>query len=241
MFEASIQRHIRYSLAKDARQLSGGEWFRAVALAVRDRLVERMLETEARYARADVKRIYYLSLEFLMGRALGNNLTNLGLAEPWRAALDQLGVDLEAVRVTEGDAALGNGGLGRLAACFLDSLATLGRPGYGYGINYQYGLFRQDIENGYQREHPDNWLAESCPGLIERPDAACHVPIYGRVVHGGGPAGHLTPRWVDVRVIVGVPHDMPVIGYGGHTVNFLRLYSARASDEFEMAIFNDGD
>lgn len=174
-----------------------------------------------------------------MGRVLGNSLTNLGLAEPCRTALDQLGVDLEAVRGSEGDAALGDGGLGRLAACFLDSLATLGRPGYGYGINCQYGLFCQDIENGYQREHPDNWLAESCPWLIERPDAACRVPIYGRVVHGDGSAGHLTPRWV--RVIVGVPHDMPVIGYGGHTVNFLRFYFARASDEFEMAIFNDGD
>lgn len=240
-FADSIRRHIRYSLAKEVRGLSGADWFRAVALAVRDLLVERMLETEARFARADAKRFYYLSLEFLIGRALGNNLNNLGLAEPCRAALDQLGVDLEALRGTEGDPALGNGGLGRLAACFLDSLATLGLPGYGYGINYQYGLFRQEIVNGYQREQPDTWLADPYPWLIERAEDACVVPIYGRVVTTQDQAGHLQPRWLDCRRLVGVPQDLPVVGYGGQTVNFLRLYSARASNEFDMAIFNDGD
>ena len=234
-FKDAVQRHIRYSLARPPRDLSGSEWFRAFALAVRDLLVDRMLETEARYEEADVKRLYYLSLEFLMGRALGNNLQNLGLADLCRAAADEIGVNLEAVRGTEMDAALGNGGLGRLAACFLDSLATLGMPGYGYGINYQYGLFRQEITDGYQRERPDNWLTEPSPWLIERPEEACVVPVYGRVSLDGH------SRWTEHRLIIGVPHDMPVAGYGGRTVNSLRLYSARASDEFDISIFNTGD
>ncbi len=240
-FKDVIQRHIRYSLAKPPRDLSGSEWFRAVALAVRDLLVDRMLETEARYEYADAKRLYYLSLEFLMGRALGNNLNNLGITNLCRAAADEMGINLEAVRGTEGDAALGNGGLGRLAACFLDSLATLGMPGYGYGIRYDYGLFRQEIDNGYQREKPDNWLAEPSPWLIERPGEACAVPVYGAVSGGANAHEHARGVWTNWRIIVGVPHDMPVVGYGGHTVNFLRLYSARASDEFDIAIFNDGD
>jgi starch phosphorylase len=240
-FKDSVQRHIRYSLAKSQSNLSGNDWFRAFALAVRDLLVERMLETEARYEQADAKRLYYLSLEFLMGRALGNNLNNLGISELCRAAADEIGVNLEAVRGTEWDAALGNGGLGRLAACFLDSLASLDMPGYGYGIRYDYGLFRQEIDGGHQREKPDNWLTEPSPWLIERPEEACVVPVYGRVTGGPTEPGHRHRAWNDWRVIVGVPHDMPVVGYGGHTVNFLRLYSARASDEFDIAIFNDGD
>ena len=242
--ERAIRRHARYSLGHDLPQSASGpsnELFQAVALALRDGLVDRMLASEARYDRHDVKRLYYLSMEFLMGRALGNNLRNLRLGESYAEALAALGVDLDEVCEQEPDAALGNGGLGRLAACFLDSLATLGLAGYGYGINYEYGLFRQSIVRGEQRERPDNWLATPCPWEIARPDQACVVPLYGHVEHARDRDGGYNPMWLGWQMLVGVPHDMPIVGYGGNTVNVLRLYSARASDEFDMAIFNDGD
>ena len=240
-FQRALHHHLRYSLGKHPEALSVHDRYLGTALAVRDWLVDRMLETDARYDAVDAKRVYYLSLEFLMGRSLGNNLVNLGILELGRGLLQDLGADLEEVRDAEHDAALGNGGLGRLAACFLDSLATLGMPGYGYGINYEFGLFRQEISGGYQREKPDNWFAEHCPWLLERPDEACQIPVYGRVEHGADRRGHYNPQWMDWQLIVGVPHDMPVVGYGGRTVNVLRLYSARASDDFDMEIFNAGD
>jgi len=243
--ERAIRRHARYALAcelGDGPAASDSPpLYQALALTLRDQLVDRMLATEARYERQDVKRLYYLSMEFLMGRALGNTLCNLGLTDAAAQAMLALGADLEEVREAEPDAALGNGGLGRLAACFLDSLATLGLAGYGYGINYEYGLFRQSIVRGEQRERPDNWLASPTPWQIARPDQACVVPLYGRIEHGTDRDGHYNPMWLDWQVIVGVPHDMPIVGYGGDTVNVLRLYSARASDEFDMAIFNSGD
>jgi starch phosphorylase len=215
--------------------------FRAVALAVRDLLVDKMLETEQRYARGDAKRLYYLSIEFLMGRSLGNNLHNLGIYDYCRDVLLKMGVDLDELEESEDDAALGNGGLGRLAACFLDSLATLGMPGYGVGINYEYGLFKQEMDNGYQREKPDNWLAHGTPWEIERPDEAHIIPVYGRVEHSVDRDGQYNPMWLDWRVLIGVPYDMPIVGYGGETVNFLRLYSARSSRDFDIQIFNAGD
>jgi starch phosphorylase len=141
----------------------------------------------------------------------------------------------------ETDAPLGNGGLGRLAACFMESLATLGMPAYGYGINYQFGLFRQESENGYQKERPDQWLCNNSPWLIERSGETCTIPVYGRIEPGLDRWGAYNPMWVDWQVIVGVPHDVPVAGYGGATVNNMRLYSARASDEFDMEIFSEGD
>ncbi|HJY82280.1 MAG TPA: glycogen/starch/alpha-glucan phosphorylase, partial [Candidatus Binatia bacterium] len=239
--QESIHQHVRYSLGKAWDSLSGSDLFLAVALTVRDQLIDGLLETEKRYQKADAKRLYYLSIEFLMGRSLGNNLYNLGILDLCREALLGMGVDLEEVRESEGDAALGNGGLGRLAACFLDSLATLGMPGYGYGINYEYGLFKQEIDNGYQKEKPDNWLAYASPWEIERPDEACLVPVYGWIEHSVDRYGHYNPMWMDWKVLIGVPHDMPIVGYGGRTVNFLRLYSARSSYEFDMQIFNEGD
>ena len=239
--QESIQRHARYSLGKNWRDLSARDRFNAVALAVRDQLVDRMLETEERYRKTDSKRLYYVSIEFLIGQSLGTNLHNLGIRESCRQALCNLGADLAELEDSEPDAALGNGGLGRLAACFLDSLATLGMPGYGYGINYEYGLFKQEIDNGYQREKPDNWLAQSSPWQIARPDEACVVPVYGRIEHGVDRKGAYNPMWMDWKVLIGVPCDMPVAGYGGRTVNFLRLYSARSSHDFDMGIFNDGD
>src|SRR6266446_7408906 len=239
--QASIRHYVRYALGKEWQHLSGAELFRAVALAVRDRLVDRMLATEARYRQAHAKRLYYLSIEFLMGRSLSNNLYNLGLFDLCKEALRTLGVDLAMVEESERDAALGNGGLGRLAACFLDSLATLDMPGYGYGIHYEYGLFQQEISNGYQQERPDSWLASGTPWEIERIDEACLIPVYGRIEHALDRDGQYNPMWMDWKILIGVPYDMPIVGYGGRTVNYLRLYSARSSAEFDMQIFNAGD
>ena len=237
----TIERHARYSLGKHWRDLTARSRFDAVALAVRDRMVDRMLETEERHRRTDPKRVYYLSIEFLVGQSLGTNLLSLGIRESCEEALISLGTSLGEIEASEPEAALGNGGLGRLAACFLDSLATLGMPGYGYGINYEYGLFKQEIDNGYQREKPDNWLAHGSPWQIARPDEACLVPVYGRIEHSIDRKGSYNPMWMDWKVLVGVPYDMPIVGYGGQTVNYLRLYSARASHDFDMKIFNHGD
>jgi glycogen phosphorylase len=200
-----------------------------------------MLATEARYQQAHAKRLYYLSIEFLMGRSLRNNLDNLGLYELCEQSLRDFGVDLADVEENERDAALGNGGLGRLAACFLDSLATLGMPGYGYGIYYEYGLFQQELRNGYQGEKPDNWLAYGTPWEIERTDEACVIPVYGRIEHTLDRNGQYNPMWMDWKILIGIPHDFSIVGYGGQTVNYLRLYSARSSADFDMQIFNAGD
>ena len=192
----SICRHAQYSLAQPWESLSRHQIFECVSLAIRDVSVDRLLESERRYQQADAKRLHYLSIEYLPGRFLDNNLINLGLQAVCREALQQLGVDLDVVTDDERDAALGNGGLGRLAACFLDSLATLGMPGYGYGINYEYGLFRQEISQGGQVEKPDNWLAAPSPWEIERPEEACLVPVYGRIEHGVDRAGDDNPMWL---------------------------------------------
>ncbi len=240
-FKESVLRHVRYSLGKDFEELGEREIGQAVSLAVRDRIIDRMLATDRRWRAEDRKRVAYLSMEFLVGRSLGNNLINLGLDEICRDALVELGLDLEEVREGELDAALGNGGLGRLAACFLDSLATLDLPACGYGINYEFGLFRQEIHDGWQVERPDAWTRDGTPWLLERPDEAVLVPLYGQLEEVDGPDGKAESIWVDWDVLIGVPHDMPVVGYGGKTVNKLRLYSARASDDFDMSIFNQGD
>jgi starch phosphorylase len=240
-FRESIERHARYSLAQPWETLSARQALECVSLAVRDLMVDRRFETEQRYRQADAKQLYYLSIEYLLGRMLTNNLTNLGIYDLCRDALRHMGVSLDAIEDAERDAALGNGGLGRLAACFLDSLATLDMPGYGYGINYEYGLFRQEVDNGDQKEKPDNWLAFGTPWEIERPDEACLVPVYGRIEHGVDRSGRDNPMWLEWRLLIGVPHDVLVVGYGGRTVNLLRLFSARSSRDFDMQIFNTGD
>ncbi len=236
--DEALHRYARYTLGKKWADLSKRDMLLALTLAVRERLLDAMIETEERYSQADAKRIYYLSLEFLIGRSLENNLCNLGILDETRETLGGLGFDFEEVEEREPDAALGNGGLGRLAACFLDSMATLGMPGYGYGISYEYGLFKQEIQNGYQKEKPDHWLAQGSPWRIERPDEACRIPIFGRIEQTDGGT---STSWVDQREIVGVPRDMLIVGYGARTVNCLRLYSARSSQEFDMDIFNQGD
>jgi glycogen phosphorylase len=241
LFNKLIDHHIRFSLAKLRIDLSKHDWYRATALVVRDMLVEKMLATRQRFDRSNAKKLYYLSLEFLIGRSLENNLFNLGIIDTCRDFLAENGIDLQILFDEEPDAALGNGGLGRLAACFLDSLATLDLPGYAYGINYEYGLFRQEIRGGYQLERPDAWQRETSPWLVPRPEQSCRIPVYGRIEHRIDKKGEYNPIWVDWRILVGVPSDLPVAGFGGRTVNFVRLYSAGASDEFDMQIFNAGD
>lgn len=240
-FREAFTRHAVQNLGRPWEELSPVDRFNAVALAVRDRLIVGALETEKRYCEQGCKRLYYLSIEYLIGQSLGANLRNLGLYAACREAVAGLGADLREIENSEPDAALGNGGLGRLAACFLDSLATLGMPGYGYGINYEYGLFRQEIDDGCQRELPDNWLAQGSPWQIPRPDEICLVPIYGHIEHAVDRQGVYNPMWMGWRTLVGSPYDMLIPGYGGRTVHALRLYSARASHEFDMQIFNDGD
>ena len=236
-----IEEQLRYEFAKSIGEATPDELFRAAATALRPTIIDRLISTGQRYQDAHAKSIYYLSMEFLLGRSLGNNLRNLRLYGLLDEAFASLGVSLADALEAEPDAALGNGGLGRLAACFLDSLATLHMPGFGYGINYEFGLFRQEIEQGHQKEQPDYWASARSPWLIERLDEACVIPIYGRVEHGHDRNGNYNPMWLDWQVLVSVPHDVPIVGPGGETVNFLRLFSARASDEFDISIFNSGD
>ena len=237
----SIQQILRNLFAKRTSNATPDELFRATSAALRPRIVDALLQTEARFRAANAKSVYYLSMEFLLGRSLRNNLEALGLYGPIEGALAELDVRLSDVLEIEPDAALGNGGLGRLAACFLDSLASLHMPGYGYGINYEFGLFRQEIDDGHQKERPDYWASEHSPWLIEHLDQAVVVPIYGRIEHGCDRNGNYNPMWMDWKVLIGVPHDLPIIGQDARTVNTLRLFSARASDEFDIGIFNAGD
>src|SRR5579863_45038 len=236
-----IKQQIRNQFAKAPGEATPDELFRATAAALRPALVDGLLESSARFMAADAKSVYYLSMEFLLGRSLGNNLQNLGIYKTIEAALAELGLTLSDTLEAEPDAALGNGGLGRLAACFLDSLASLHMAGYGYGINYEFGLFRQEIEDGRQKERPDYWASAQSPWLIEHQDEAYVIPVYGRVEHGQDRNGKYNPMWLDWKVLIGVPHDLPIVGHDGRTVNTLRLFSARASDEFDIKIFNDGD
>jgi starch phosphorylase len=240
-FKNLVHHYLKYSVGKVWENASQHDLFNAVAFAVRERLIDVMLNTEKRYHQGDFKKLYYLSMEFLMGRSLGNNLYNLEIYDLCKDALTDMGIDIEELRESEQDAALGNGGLGRLAACFLDSIATLNMPGYGYGINYEFGLFKQEIDNGHQKEKPDHWFSERSPWLLERPEEKCTIPIYGRIEHAEDREGNYNPMWMDWKILIGVPHDMPIVGYGGFTVNYLRLFSARSSDEFDMQIFNEGD
>src|SRR5438270_1671789 len=237
----SILRHIHYALARPGGSLVPRELFKPLSLTIRDHLIDGLLKTERRYREAKVKRLGYLSMEFLMGRWLSDNLCNLGLGDQCRAVLAEFGVRLEDVLEVEPDAGLGNGGLGRLAACFLESLATMGMPGFGYGIDYEYGMFKQEIVGGFQREKPDQWKLEGTPFYIERPQDFCAVPMYGRLQSSRDSHGNRRQSWVDSRIVVGVPNDLPVGGYGGHTVSFLRLFTARASEDFDIEIFNRGD
>jgi starch phosphorylase len=237
----SFHEWLTYAVGKDPRSATLRDWFDTVALSVRDRVVDRWMDTTRGAYDRDAKRVYYLSLEFLMGRLLMNSLSNLGLVGECRQALDEMGLTLDEVADTEPDAALGNGGLGRLAACFLDSMATLGLPGYGYGIRYEYGLFEQRFENGWQVEYPENWLQFGNPWEFPRPEVLYPVRFYGRVEEVKDAQGRRRYRWVDAERVLAMAFDTPVVGAGGRTINTLRLWSARATRDFHFGHFNDGD
>ncbi|OGJ89550.1 MAG: glycogen phosphorylase [Candidatus Raymondbacteria bacterium RifOxyC12_full_50_8] len=237
----SLLNHMEYSLAKDQHTAQARDFFYSVALSAQDRLIERWIRTQQTYYNKDVKRLYYLSLEFLMGRTLGNALYNMGIFATAKTMLEQLGYDLDELREEEVDSGLGNGGLGRLAACYLDSMATLQLPGYGYGIRYEYGLFHQKIENGYQKEAPDQWIGEGNPWEIPRPNTLYPVRFYGRVEHMRDDKGKEIARWVDTQVILAMPYDVCIPGFCNNTVNTLRLWSARSSNEFDFQYFNSGE
>jgi starch phosphorylase len=230
-----------YTVAKDKHTATDFDVFQALAYSVRDRLMERWFRTQSAYYVADVKRVYYMSLEFLMGRALVHNVINLRARDAYTDALRRLGYDLEALQEQEWDAGLGNGGLGRLAACILDSAATLGLPFYGYGIRYEYGIFQQRIRDGFQVESPDNWLRYGNPWEIPRADAIFPVRFYGRAEHYRDEHGQLRASWVDTQEVWAMAYDTPVTGFGNDTVNTLRLWSAKSSREFDLQSFNAGE
>ncbi len=217
------------------------DYYMALAYTVRDRLLHRWINTTTTYIQKDVKTVYYLSAEFLMGRQLGNNLLNLGLYERARQALHESGLDLNDLRVLEAEPGLGNGGLGRLAACFLDSLATLEIPAIGYGIRYEFGIFDQRIEDGAQVEHPDKWLRFGNPWEIRRPELMVEVKFGGHTKHYWDEQGSHRVRWIPDRTVMGSPYDTPVPGYNNNTVNALRLWRAGASQEFDFQVFDSGD
>jgi len=238
---AALANHLVYSNSKNPPNATIRDWFQTTAHVVRDRLVERWMATMQRYYEQDAKRIYYLSLEFLVGRTLSNAMLNLELDEPLKAALYELGQEYEKVAEIEEDAALGNGGLGRLAACFLDSMATLDLPCYGYGIRYEYGMFRQSIENGEQVEHPDNWLRYGNPWEFPRPELLYPVKFNGHVVEYKHENGTIHHHWVGTEDVMAMAYDTPVPGFGGKTVNNMRLWSAKSSRDFDLRYFNQGN
>lgn len=237
----SLTHRLVYSVGKDNAMATPRDWFYATAYMTRDHLIERWMQTMRSYYVTDAKRVYYLSMEFLMGRTLMNSLLNLGIDTPCREALQKHGVDLRQVREMEPDAALGNGGLGRLAACFLDSMATLDLPGYGYGIRYEYGMFSQAIDNGWQVEHPDNWLRYGNPWEFPRPEVLYHVKFGGRVVEYSDEKGQMRHHWVDTEDVMAMAYDSPIPGYDTSTVNNMRLWSAKASRDFDLKYFNEGN
>jgi glycogen phosphorylase len=240
-YQAAFFRHLQFSLGKDKYSSTPYDKFLAVAYAVRDKLIEKWIKTQQTYYRKDARRIYYISMEFLMGRALGNAVLNLGLEQVIEDALYDLSMNFEDLASLEQEAGLGNGGLGRLAACFLDSMATLELPAYGYGLRYDYGMFHQKIRNGAQQEHPDAWLQKTNPWEISRPEYTVTVRFKGRVVTRKNAQGHVVFEWVDTEDVLACPYDMPIPGYGNNTVNTLRLWSAKSADEFGLHYFNSGD
>jgi starch phosphorylase len=239
-FARSLTNQLVYTMGKDPITATPRDWFNTTAYAVRARLIGQWMETMRSYYREDAKRVYYFSLEFLTGRLLSNSLINLGCEDACRDALDDAGLHLADLAEIEQDAALGNGGLGRLAACFLDAMATLSLPGYGYGIRYEYGMFRQRIENGAQVERPDNWLREGNPWEFPRPEVLFPVKFGGRVAQFTDEFGAPHFHWVETEEVMAQAFDTPVPGYGTSTVNNMRLWSAKASHDFSLKDFNQG-
>ncbi|KAI6657745.1 Glycogen phosphorylase, liver form [Oopsacas minuta] len=228
----AFNQHLHLRLMKDRTVSTNHDYYTAIANAVRDKLAEKWIKTQQHYYQENPKRVYYLSMEFLMGRTLTNTMVNLQMSSIVEEALFQLGLDIEQIEDEENDAGLGNGGLGRLAACFLDSMATLGVAGYGYGIRYEYGIFSQKIDNGWQVEHPEDWLKFGNPWEQSRPEKAYEVQFYGRTDG---------ESWKDAQIVLAIPYDTPIPGYATKTCNSLRLWSASSPKEFDLSYFNHGD
>ncbi|MDX9766643.1 MAG: glycogen/starch/alpha-glucan phosphorylase [Ectothiorhodospiraceae bacterium] len=237
----SIRDQLVHTVGKDPLNATPRDWLYAVSYATRQRMIERRMFTKRLYRRKGAKHVYYLSMEYLIGRMLINGLINLGIYEECATALDEMGIDLHEVAELEPDAALGNGGLGRLAACILDSLATQCMPGYGYGIRYEYGMFHQQIENGQQVEHPDNWLRYGNPWEFPRPEKLFPIRFYGRVIEHRNGSGIVRHHWEGGEEILAMAYDLPVPGYGDRNVNNLRLWAAKATRDFDLDYFNSGD
>ncbi len=239
-FKKEVINNVKILFRKTIDEASPKQVYQAVAFVVKDDIIDRWIATHKAYEKKNVKTVYYLSMEFLMGRALGNNLINLTYYDQIKDALNEMGFDLNFIEDQEPDAALGNGGLGRLAACFLDSLATLGYPAYGCGIRYRYGMFKQAIKDGYQVEKPDNWLKDGNPFEVRRAEYAVEVKFggYVRVENRDGKNIYIHDGYQSVRA---VPYDLPVIGYGNNVVNTLRIWDAEAMQEFNLASFDKGE
>ncbi len=238
--KALILNQLKYFLARDTETATKRDWWLATSKAVQALIIERMIKTQAALYNTNCKRMYYMSLEFLMGRLYSNSLLSAGVFTQVEKALEELGLDSEEIRDEEYDMGLGNGGLGRLAACFLDSLATLDLPAVGYGIHYQYGLFRQEFHHGYQIEFPDDWMKFGTPWEIVRPEHQMEIEIYGRVENVFDDAGNPTPRWTGTQRLIGLPYDIPIPGFGTQMVNYLRLWESRAAEGFDLEAFNRG-
>ena len=236
----SILRHLQLTLACDVHTASERDWWLAASHAVRDRLLERYMRTQKTHNERKTRRMYYLSLEYLMGRLFNNYLYSANVHGELSEALQELGLDFSSLQDEETEMGLGNGGLGRLAACFLDSLATLDLPAIGYGIFYEFGLFKQDFENAHQVEHPDSWNRYGTPWEVIRPEYVQTVRVYGKVRRIYDDKGNSVRRWTGGQSLLGLPHDLPIPGYGTGTVNFLRLWESKASSEFDLQVFNEG-
>lgn len=239
--ESQFCHHLEYTIGKNKYNIKNEDIYKALGYTIRDFLIDRLNETHELYENLKPKKVYYLSLEFLMGRTLHNALINLGLYDVIHKVLQGLGYELSEILEFEADAGLGNGGLGRLAACFLDSLATLNYPGFGYGIRYDYGIFNQIIANGFQVEMPDHWDADGVPYEVIRPDQIYPVNFYGHTEARVNAKGDITYHWIPTETVLAAAHDYPIPGYNTNTVNYLRLWTARSSAEFNFDYFNHGD
>ena len=238
--KALIQSQLKYTLARDPETASKRDWWLATSKAVQCVVIERLMSTQTKHRGDNVKRLYYLSLEFLMGRLYINSFHSAGVYQNMEEAIRELGLNINELREEEYDMGLGNGGLGRLAACFLDSLATLDLPAIGYGIHYQYGLFKQEFRNGYQVELPDDWMKYGTPWEIVRPEHTTEIELYGQVENIFDDLGNYVSKWTDTKRLMGIPYDIPIPGYGTTTVNFLRLWSSKAAEDFDFEAFNSG-
>ena len=240
-FKKEVVENVKYLYRKTMDEASEQEIFQAVSYVVKDVIIDQWLATQQEFDKADPKIVYYMSMEFLMGRALGNNLINLTAYKQVQEALDEMGLNLNLLEDQERDPALGNGGLGRLAACFLDSLATLGYPAYGCGIRYKYGMFKQQIRDGYQVEVPDNWLKNGYPFELKRPEYAKEVKFGGWVSSYVDENGRTIFKQEGYQSVQAVPYDMPIVGYGNGIVNTLRIWDAQPVECFSLDSFDKGD